>query len=79
MTSCQSPCPRSSPLACEIVRGGWAVDDVISYMRTGLAGLAPAECDVLENYIFKWQLQGGAWHSADWASAPGRLRLPVYR
>ena len=65
------PLPSMIDLAFEIVRGGWAVDDVISYMRTGLAGLAPAECDVLENYIFKWQLQGGAWHrSADWRQHP---------
>lgn len=65
------PLPALIALAYEIVRGGWAVDDVISYMRTGLAGLAPAECDVLENYIFKWQLQGGAWHrSADWRQHP---------
>ncbi|MEI3085483.1 MAG: hypothetical protein V8S87_05465 [Oscillospiraceae bacterium] len=46
------PLPALIALAYEIVRGGWAVDDVISYMRTGLAGLAPAECDTLENYIF---------------------------
>ena len=65
------PLPALIALAFEIVRGGWAVDDVISYMRTGLAGLAPAECDTLENYIFKWQLQGGAWHrSADWRQHP---------
>lgn len=72
------PLPALISLAYEIVRGGWAVDDVISYMRTGLAGLAPAECDTLENYIFK-AAQAARGQEAPTASAPGPLRLRVYR
>ncbi len=67
----QRPLPTMIALAYEIVSGGWAVDDVVSYIRTGLTGLGTDECDTLENYIFKWQLQGGAWTgSGDWRQHP---------
>ena len=65
------PLPLLIALSYEIVGGGWDVDDVISYMRTGLAGLDPAECDVLADYIFKWQLRGSAWErTGDWRQHP---------
>lgn len=67
----QRPLPALIALAYEIVSGGWAVDDVVSYIRTGLAGLDADECDTLENYIFKWQLRGSAWtRSGDWRQHP---------
>ncbi len=55
--------PLPAMIACvyEIVRTNWALDDVISYLRTGLAGLDERECDELERYLFKWQIQGSAW------------------
>ena len=65
------PLPALISLSYEIVGGGWDVDDVISYMRTGLAGLNPAECDTLADYIFKWQLRGSAWERpGDWRQHP---------
>ena len=65
------PLPALIALSYEIADGGWDVDDVISYMRTGLAGLSPEECDELADYIFKWQLRGGAWErSGDWRQHP---------
>ena len=65
------PLPAMISAAYDIICGGWEVDDVISYMRTGLTGLAPEECDALENYIFKWQLRAAAWHrQGDWRQHP---------
>lgn len=68
---------RSKPLpalmlgAYEIVSGGWEADDVISYLRTYLAGLDAGECDELENYVYKWQLRGSAWtQEQDWRLHP---------
>lgn len=55
------PLPAMISGLYEIIGGGWDVDDVISYMRTGLSGLEQDECDRLENYIFKWQLKASAW------------------
>ncbi len=55
------PLPALIGLAYEILDGGWAVDDVISYIRTGLTGLDTAEGDALAGYVFKWQLRAAAW------------------
>ena len=65
------PLPALIASAYEIVSGGWDVDDVASYMRTGLTGLTSAECDELENYLFLWQLRAPAWERADdWRQHP---------
>lgn len=57
--------------AYEIVSGGWDVDDVASYMRTGLTGLSIEECDELENYLYLWQLRAPAWErESDWRQHP---------
>lgn len=65
------PLPQAISLVYEIIGGGWDVDDVISYMHTGLTGLDSAECDELEAYIFKWQLRASAWARADdWQQHP---------
>ena len=65
------PLPALIACAYEIIEGGWATDDVVSYLRTGLAGLSEAECDELENYLFKWKLRGSAWQRRrDWRQHP---------
>ena len=66
------PLPALISYAYAVIQGGWAVDDVISYMRTGLSGLTETDCDELENYIFKWQIRGSAWQRIkDWRQHPG--------
>ena len=65
------PLPALIACAYEIIQGGWALDDMVSYLRTGLVGLEEAECDELESYLFKWQLRGSAWQRArDWRQHP---------
>ena len=65
------PLPALISCAYEILQGGWALDDVVSYLRTGLAGLDSAACDELESYLFKWQLRGSAWQRRrDWHQHP---------
>ena len=65
------PLPLLISLAYEILERGWDVDDVISYMHTGLAGLDMEEREELESYLFKWQLRGSAWERAsDWMQHP---------
>lgn len=55
----------------DIHQSGWAVDDVISYLRTGLTGLDRSACDELEDYIFKWQLRAPAWErNRKWRQHP---------
>ena len=65
------PLPALISGAYEIIQGGWEVDDVLSYMGTGLSGLNTEECDLLGDYVFKWQLRAGAWkRSGDWHQHP---------
>ena len=65
------PLPALIACAYEIIEGGWALDDMVSYLRTGLAGLTESECDELESYLFKWQLRGSAWtRQGDWRQHP---------
>lgn len=57
--------------AYETVTGGWAYEDVFTYLKTGLAGLTRAECDELENYAFTWSVKGTAWtRDGDWKMHP---------
>ncbi|MDO4982641.1 MAG: PD-(D/E)XK nuclease family protein [Eubacteriales bacterium] len=65
------PLPLMTSLVYDIIHRGWDTDDVISYMHTGLSGLSASECDILEGYIFKWQLRAGAWmRTDDWNQHP---------
>jgi len=65
------PLPALISGAYEILENGWDVDDLISYMRTGLAGLSMSECDELADYVFKWQLRATAWErETDWRQHP---------
>lgn len=65
------PVPAMIANAYGIISGGWDVDDVLSYMGTGLTGLGREDCDELGNYIFRWQLKASAWLSkSDWKRHP---------
>ena len=65
------PLPTLISLAYEITETGWDVDDVISYLGTGLTGLTAEEGDRLADYIYKWQLRGSAWErEKDWRQHP---------
>ena len=67
----QKPLPALISLAYEITLGGWDVDDVISLLGTGLTGLDEEDCDLLADYIYKWQLRGSAWEwEKDWRQHP---------
>lgn len=66
------PLPQLIASAYEILSGGWDVDDVFTYLRTGLTGMTPEDCDLLENYVLLWNLRGTAWtRDSDWKLHPG--------
>ena len=44
--------------AVDAVTGGLEYEDMFRYLKTGLAGITPAECDLLENYVILWQIRG---------------------
>lgn len=58
--------------ALEVVTGGWRYDSVISYLKTGLTGLTPCQCDKLESYVYMWSIKGSMWErDGDWCFSPG--------
>lgn len=57
--------------ALDAVTGGYAYEDMFRWLKTGLAGLSEAECDVLENYVIAWDIHGAMWtQDADWSANP---------
>ncbi len=48
--------------ALDIHTYNWRLEDVISYMRTGLSGLTQDECDALEEYASVWRISGSRWY-----------------
>ncbi len=65
------PLPALIGQAYEAVLGGFESEDVIACVRTGLFGLTPDECDILENYCFTWNASAAMWRSEkDWRAHP---------
>lgn len=57
--------------ALSIKNRNWRYSDVISYVKTGLAGLTYDECDLLENYVSAWNISGSRWYDEyDWNMNP---------
>ncbi len=47
--------------AIQVVTGGYVCDDVMAYLKTGMAGLSMDEVDRLESYASAWELRGRRW------------------
>ncbi len=47
--------------AFEVILGGWEAGAVLSYMKTGLTGIAQEERDLLERYVTLWGIHGSMW------------------
>ncbi len=59
------------------IGSGFEYDDMFRWLKTGLAGLTPEECDLLENYVLKWQIHGQMWlRDVDWADNPDGYGAP---
>ncbi len=48
----------------------FSLPDVLTYAKTGLAGLSPEEVSRVENYAALWRLRGSAW-TEEWTMNPG--------
>lgn len=59
-----------SAYAC--ISRGFRRKDIIEYIKTDYAGISGDECDLLENYIIKWKLQGKRFVSDEVWSYPLR-------
>ena len=53
------------------IGGGYEYEDMFQWLKTGLAGLSSQECDLLENYVIRWQIHGNMWlRDIDWTDHP---------
>lgn len=53
------------------ITGGYEYEDMFRWLKTGLAGLTPLECDCLENYVMTWEIHGRMWiREEDWTANP---------
>ena len=59
----------------DAVTGGYEYEDMFRYLKTGLAGISHAECDLLENYAMEWDIHGRRWlQEEDWDGNPDGYR-----
>ncbi len=57
--------------ALSAVTDGYEYEDMFRWLKTGLGGLSPEECDILENYALKWEIHGAMWtRDTDWTEHP---------
>ena len=57
----ERPAMRTVLCALDVVLGGFAQDDVLSYLRSAMSPLSLGQCDVVENYVLLWGISGNAW------------------
>lgn len=63
--------------ALSAVTGGFEQENVFRYLKTGLAGLSPDECDQLENYVLTWDIRGSLWRKeTPWIANPDGYGAP---
>ena len=57
--------------AVDAVTGGFEYEDVFRCLKTGMTSLTAEECDLLENYVIRWEIRGSMWlRDEDWTADP---------
>ncbi|MBE6919064.1 MAG: ATP-dependent nuclease subunit B [Ruminococcaceae bacterium] len=64
--------------AVDAVTGGFEYEDMFRYLKTGLAGISEDDCDLLENYVVRWEIRGNMWlREKEWTAHPGGYGLDL--
>lgn len=59
------------------IQNGYEYEDMFRWLKTGLAGLTFEECDLLENYVLKWDIHGQMWlKDTEWLENPDGYGVP---
>lgn len=58
------PLVRLIAEALAVAADNWATPSVLTYLKSGLAPISPAEADILENYARRVGLKGAMWRQA---------------
>ena len=57
--------------AVDAVTGGFEYEDMFRYLKTGMTGVTAEECDLLENYVIRWDIRGAMWlRDVPWTANP---------
>ena len=56
--------------ALSMCEHGIYTEELISYIKTDLAGIEPEECSVFENYVIKWGINGKRFTNGDFLENP---------
>jgi len=55
----------------DAIAGGYEYEDMFRWLKTGFSGLTDQECDLLENYVIRWEIRGSMWlREEDWSANP---------
>ncbi|MBQ3548701.1 MAG: PD-(D/E)XK nuclease family protein [Oscillospiraceae bacterium] len=64
--------------AVDAVTGGFEYEDMFRCLKTGLAGISRDECDLLENYVIRWDIHGSMWlREQPWTAHPDGYGLEI--
>lgn len=59
------------------IGSGYEYEDMFRWLKTRLSGLTAEECDILENYVLKWEIHGQMWlRDTDWTENPEGYGAP---
>lgn len=57
--------------AVDAVTGGLEYEDMFRFLKTGLSPISRDECDLLENYVIRWDIHGRMWlREQQWTAHP---------
>ncbi len=64
--------------AVDAVTGGFEYEDMFRYLKTDMTGVTAAECDLLENYVIRWDIRGNMWlRDVPWTLNPDGYGLDM--
>lgn len=55
------PLVRMLLSAVAVAAYGFKTEEIFNFIKTGITGISPEECALLENYVYVWQTEGGGW------------------
>jgi len=68
----QKPVMATVLAALDVALGGFEQQDVLRYLKSALSPLTQIECNLLENYVLLWGINGTKWKKT-WTAHPDGL------
>lgn len=71
------PLVRMLLCAVELAAKGFSTETVLSYLKTDVTGVGMEDYSALENYVYRWQIEGKAWEKDFTGSVEGYGAAPT--